>query len=90
MLKLWQIRRMGSVPLTDAQKKKIEDVAIGEAVTQQISIHDQIAAIRKQVTALSASAKVSLVDEMANLETVVSNEKSKRKTTISPKKAKKI
>jgi hypothetical protein len=64
--------------LTDAQKKRIEDLALGEAITSQVSVHDQVAALRKQVLALSTAGKVKLVDEMMALETTVSDEKAKR------------
>jgi hypothetical protein len=64
--------------LTDAQKKRIEDLALGEAITSQVSVHDQVAALRKQVVALSTSGKVALVDEMTALEATVSDEKAKR------------
>lgn len=67
------------MPLTDAQKKKISDAAIGASVTSKIAINDQIAALRKQVAALSTSAKVPLVEEMVALEAIVSMEKSKQK-----------
>ena len=75
--------------LSEEQKKKISDAALGTAISSQLSIHDQIAALRKQVAALSTSAKVPLVDEMATLETVISNEKAKRETASDTKKAKK-
>jgi len=42
--------------LSDAQKKKIRDVAIGHNVNSKLSIEDQIAALRKQVAAISKEA----------------------------------
>jgi hypothetical protein len=75
--------------LTSTQKKRIEDLALGEAITSQVSVHDQVAALRKQVVALSTAGKVTLVDEMTALETVVDDEKAKRepKATVTAKKA---
>lgn len=64
--------------LTDVQKKKIEDVAIGNAISQNMNVHDQIAALRKQVIAISTAGKVPLVAEMVALEAVVSKEKKKK------------
>ena len=46
--------------LTEAKTKQINDLGIGKNVTCQISVDDQIAALRKQVTALSEAAKVPL------------------------------
>jgi len=71
--------------LTDFQKKKISDRALGEAISQNMNIHDQVAAIRKQVIVLSTAAKVSLVPELFDLETVVSREKAKMPTKFKTK-----
>ncbi len=71
--------------LTDDQKKRIEAVALGKAVNQRKSIEDQIAALRKQVVALSAAAKVDLVPELQELETLVIEEKDKQNKNQSKK-----
>jgi len=47
--------------LSDAQKKKIRDVAIGHNVNSKLSIEDQIAALRKQVAAIPRSLKCLLM-----------------------------
>jgi hypothetical protein len=64
--------------LTDAQKKKIEDIALGKSVTQRKSIDDQIAALRKQIVLLSEKAKVELVPGLRELEDIVAEEKEKK------------
>lgn len=64
--------------LTEAQQKKLNDLAIGKIVTGQISIDDQLAAIRKQVGALSEAAKVPLDVDFKALEDLVTAEKEKK------------
>ena len=64
--------------LTDAQKKRISDIATGKSVNSKIAVEDQIAALRKQVIALSTAAKVPLVQELITLEAVVDEEKAKK------------
>ena len=63
--------------LTEPQKKRISDRALGDSISQAMNIHDQVAAIRKQVVALSEAAKVPLVPELTSLEKVVSDKKAK-------------
>jgi len=57
--------------LSDAQKKKIRDVAIGHNVNSKLSIEDQIAALRKQVAAISKELKVPLDADFKILEDLV-------------------
>jgi hypothetical protein len=64
--------------LTEAQKKKIGDIASGKSINSKISIEDQIAVLRKQVIVLSTAAKVPLVSDLIVLETVVAEEKAKK------------
>ena len=64
--------------LTDAQKKRISDIAMGKSVNSKIAVEDQIAALRKQVITLSTAAKVPLVTELITLEAVVAEEKAKK------------
>ena len=64
--------------LSEAQQKRLNDLAIGKIVTGQISIDDQIAAIRKQITALSEAAKVPLEADFKSLEDLVESEKAKK------------
>ena len=45
--------------LSEAQQKRLNDLAIGKIVTGQIPVDDQIAALRKQIAALSEAAKVA-------------------------------
>jgi len=61
--------------LSDAQKKKIRDVAIGHVVDSKLSIEDQIAAIRKQVAAISKELKVPLDPDFRALEDLVAAKK---------------
>jgi hypothetical protein len=68
--------------LTDAQKKRIGDIASGKGVNSKIPIEDQIAALRKQVIALSTAAKVPLVAELVSLEAVVASEKNKKTKSV--------
>jgi hypothetical protein len=57
----------------------MDDLALGEAITSQVSVHDQVAALRKQVVALSTASRVPLAEEMTALEATVSDEKAKQK-----------
>ena len=75
--------------LSEAQQKRLNDLAIGKMVTGQISIDDQIAAIRKQVGALSEAAKVPLDKDFQALEDLVEAEKAKKEKKSAPDKAKK-
>ena len=74
--------------LTEAQKKKLDDLGIGKSVTGQIGYDDQIAAIRKQVVALSEALKVPLDADFQALEDLVANEKAKKEKKETPAKAK--
>lgn len=76
--------------LTEAQQKKLIDLAIGDIVTSQIHVNDQIAALRKQIAALSEAAKVPLEADFKALEDLVASEKAKKEKkveTVKPKKA---
>ncbi|MFA7212076.1 MAG: hypothetical protein WC110_11590 [Bacteroidales bacterium] len=75
--------------LSEAQQKRLNDLAIGKIVTGQISIDDQIAALRKQITALSKAAKVPLEADFKALEDLVTSEKAKKEKKEKPAKAKK-
>ncbi len=68
--------------LTEAQQKRLNDLAIGKIVTGQISIDDQIAAIRKQVGALSEAAKVPFDPDFQALEDLVESEKAKKEKKV--------
>ena len=72
--------------LSEAQQKRLNDLAIGKIVTWQISIDDQIAALRKQITALSKAAKVPLDADFQALEDLVSSEKAKKEKKVVVKK----
>ena len=74
--------------LTEAQQKKLIDLAIGDIVTSQIHVSDQIAALRKQIAALSEAAKVPLEADFKALEDLVASEKAKNEKveTIKPTK----
>lgn len=61
--------------LTEAQQKRLNDLAIGKIVTGKISVDDQIAALRKQIGALSEAAKVPLDVDFKALEDLVTAEK---------------
>jgi len=74
--------------LNDSQKKKIRDVAIGHVVDSKLSIEDQIAALRKQVVALSEALKVPLDPDFKALEDLVASEKAKKATPKDEKKVK--
>jgi hypothetical protein len=76
--------------LTEAHTKKINDLGIGKNVTSKISVYDQIAALRKQVAAISAAMKVPLEADFKALEDLVASEKAKKEKkveTVKPKKA---
>jgi hypothetical protein len=76
--------------LSEAQTKKINDIGIGKNVTSQISIDNQIAALRKQIAALSEAVKVPLDKDFQALEDLVASEKAKKEKkveTVKPKKA---
>ena len=75
--------------LSEAQQKRLNDLAIGKIVTGQISIDDQIAALRKQITALSKAAKVPIDADFKALEDLVTSEKAKKEKKEKPAKAKK-
>ena len=64
--------------LSEAQQKRLNDLAIGKIVTGQISIDDQIAALRKQIAALSEAAKVAFDPDFQALEDLVESEKAKK------------
>ena len=64
--------------LSEAQQKRLNDLAIGKIVTGQIPVDDQIAALRKQITALSKAAKVPLEADFKSLEDLVASEKAKK------------
>jgi hypothetical protein len=74
--------------LSEAQTKKINDIGIGKNVTSQISIDNQIAALRKQITALSEAAKVPLDKDFQALEDLVASEKEKKEKKTEPAKKK--
>ena len=65
--------------LSEAQQKRLNDLAIGKIVTGQISIDDQIAALRKQIGALSEAAKVPFDKDFQALEDLVESEKKESK-----------
>lgn len=74
--------------LTEAQQKKLIDLAIGDIVTSQIHVNDQIAALRKQIAALSEAAKVPLEADFKALEDLVASEKAKKEKKTEPAKKK--
>jgi hypothetical protein len=74
--------------LTEAQKKKLDDLGIGKSVTGQIGYDDQIAAIRKQLVALSEALKVPLAPDFQALEDLVASEKAKKEEKKATTKAK--
>ena len=76
-----------SMTLSEAQQKRLNDLAIGKIVTGQISIDDQIAALRKQITALSKAAKVPLDVDFKALEDLVVAEKAKKEKKAEPVKS---
>ena len=73
--------------LTEAQQKKLNDLAIGKIVTCKISVDDQIAAIRSQVAAISAAMKVPLAADFKALEDLVAAEKAKKEKKAEPAKS---
>ena len=73
--------------LSEAQQKRLNDLAIGKIVTGQISIDDQIAALRKQIGALSEAAKVPLDVDFKALEDLVTAEKEKKEKKAEPAKS---
>lgn len=75
--------------LSEAQQKRLNDLAIGKIVTGQISIDDQIAALRKQIAALSEAVKVPLDADFQALDELVASEKAKKEKKSAPDKAKK-
>ena len=72
--------------LTEAQQKKIIDRGIGDNITSQKNIYDQIAAIREQVAAISDAMKVPLEADFKALEDLVASEKAKKKKKAEPAK----
>jgi hypothetical protein len=68
--------------LTEAKTKQINDLGIGKNVTSKISVDDQIAALRKQIAALSEAAKVPLVADFQALEDLVASEKAKKEKKV--------
>ena len=68
--------------LSEAQQKRLNDLAIGKIVTGQISIDDQIAALRKQIGALSEAAKVPLDVDFKALDDLVTAEKEKKEKKV--------
>ena len=75
--------------LSEAQQKRLNDLAIGKIVTGKISVDDQIAALRKQIGALSEAAKVPLDADFQALGDLVAFEKAKKEKKSEPVKAKK-
>ena len=73
--------------LTEAQQKRLNDLAIGKIVTGKISVDDQIAALRKQIGALSEAAKVPLDADFQALEDLVESEKAKKEKKAEPAKS---
>jgi hypothetical protein len=74
--------------LTADQKKKLDDLAIGEIVTGQISTDAQTAAIRKQLLLVSAALEIPLDKDFQALVDLVESEK-KKKEKAAPAKSKK-
>lgn len=74
--------------LTDDQKKRIEDVALGQVINRRKSLESQIAALRKQIVVISSVAKVDLIDEMQELEDIVAEGKTKSEIAIEEEGAK--
>ena len=72
--------------LSEAQHKRLNDLASGKIVTGQIPVDDQIAALRKQITALSKAAKVPLDADFRALEDLVESEKAKKEKKVVVKK----
>jgi len=70
----------------EAQQKRLNDLAIGKIVTGKISVDDQIAALRKQIGALSEAVKVPLDADFQALEDLVEAEKAKKEKKVIVKK----
>ena len=75
--------------LSEAQQKRLNDLAIGKIVTGQISIDDQITALRKQIGALSEAVEVPLDADFQALDELVASEKAKKEKKSAPDKDKK-
>ena len=75
--------------LSEAQQKRLNDLAIGKIVTGKMPLDDQIAALRKQIGALSEAAKVPLDKDFQALDDLVEAEKAKKEKKSEPVKAKK-
>jgi len=75
--------------LSESQTKKLNDLAIGKIVTSLISVDDQIAALRKQIAALSEAAKVPIDSDFQALGDLVAFEKAKKEKKSELFKAKK-
>ena len=73
--------------LTEAQQKRLNDLAIGKIVTGKMPLDDQIAALRKQIAALSKAAKVPLDKDFQALEDLVAAEKAKKEKKAEPVKS---
>ena len=73
--------------LSEAQQKRLNDLAIGKIVTGKISVDAQIAALRKQITALSKAAKVPIDADFKALEDLVTSEKAKKEKKAEPAKS---
>ena len=73
--------------LSEAQQKRLNDLAIGKIVTGKISVDDQIAALRKQIGALSEAVKVPLDKDFQALEDLVEAEKAKKERKAEPAKS---
>ncbi len=71
--------------LTDRQKRRIEDVALGKSINGRKSIENQIAALRKQVITISAAVKVPLVTDLQELEDLVAEERAKQSVSLNVK-----
>ncbi len=68
--------------LTDADKKKISDVASGKNINFSISPEDQFAAIRKQIDLiLAANPKIPIDADYKKFSEIVGAEKDKKKDT---------
>ena len=72
--------------LTEAQQKRLNDLAIGKIVTGKISVDDQIAAIRKQLILVSEAVKVPLDKDFQAFEDLVAVEKAKKEKKVVVKK----
>ena len=68
--------------LSEAQQKRLNDLAIGKIVTGKISVDAQIAALRKQIAALSEAAKVPLCANFKVLVDLVESEKAKKEKKV--------